>query len=108
MSATNGRQGSTRPFESKAMNLTSHAATRTQQRRIPHLLIDLLLQFGTRERAPGQANYVFFDKPSKRRVSAYAGPLIRSMEEHLNVYAIVDCDDRVITTGYRQTRVTRH
>ena len=44
------------------MNYTKHAAIRTQQRVIPELVVDLLLQFGAREKAPGGASKAFLIK----------------------------------------------
>jgi hypothetical protein len=90
------------------MNLTHHAQARTQQRAIPRLVLDLLLQFGAREPAPNAAEMVFFDKTARKRVASYAGALANRLNEHLDVYAIVGNDERVITTGHRLARIQRH
>jgi hypothetical protein len=90
------------------MKLTEHASTRSQQRAIPALVLDLLLQFGARGHAPGQAQYVYFDKRSRRRVASYAGCLASTLQEHLDVYAVVGDDEKVITTGHRNVRLPRH
>ena len=87
--------------------LTKHARIRSQQRVIPPLMIDLLLQLGSIEKTAGGATKVFFDKISRRRIHAYAGPLAPLFEEHLNVYAVVGSNSQIITVGYRNERIHR-
>jgi hypothetical protein len=89
------------------MQLSRHACERRQQRAIPEMMIDLLLQFGSSESAGSGASKMFFDKTSRRRVKAYAGPLASLLEDHLDVYAIVSTDMTVITVGHRTERIQR-
>lgn len=86
--------------------MTRHTSIRQQQRGIPSLLVDLLLDFGSSEPAGDGASMLFFDKQAKRRLDSYAGPLAKFLKEHLDVYAIVS-DQTVITTGHRYARVRR-
>jgi len=72
------------------------------------MLIDLLIQFGASERAGTGVSKVYFDKASRRRVKAYAGPLARLLDEHLDIYAVVTDDMTVITTGHRTTKIWTH
>ncbi len=88
--------------------LTQHAQVRSQQRGIPPMMIDLLLTFGASEKAPGGAEKLFFDKSSRKRVRAYAGPLAALLERHLDIYAVVADGNRVITLGYRLERIKTH
>lgn len=88
--------------------LTKHARIRSQQRAIPQLMVDLLLQWGATEKAFGGATKVFFDKASRRRVQAYAGPIAPLLDQHLDLYAVVGCDNQIITVGYRNERIQRH
>ena len=90
------------------MELSHHARTRTQQRAIPPMLIDLLTQFGSTEPAGDGASKVFFDKTARRRVKAYAGPLAGLLDEHLDVYAVGARDGRVITAAHRTKRIKRN
>lgn len=90
------------------MDMTHHASIRAQQRAIPPILIDLLLQFGKSEPAGDGATRVFFDKSACRRVQSYAGPLAGLLNEHLGVYAIVGPDSQIITAAHLTTRVRRH
>jgi hypothetical protein len=87
--------------------MTRHAATRSQQRGIPLITIDLLLQFGATESAGDGTSRYFFDKAARRQLRAYAGPLARAIAEHLDIYAIVASDSKVITVGHRLERVKR-
>ena len=88
--------------------MTQHAQARTQQRAIPPMLVDLLLQFGTSEPAGNGASKVFFDKEARRHVKTYAGPLAPFINEYMDVYAVVSSDDAVITVGHRTDRIRRH
>lgn len=90
------------------MDTTRHAATRSQQRGIPPLLIDLLRDFGARQPAGQGAQKVFFDKAARRRLRAYAGPMAALLEQHLDVYAVVNDSDEVITVAHRIDRINRH
>lgn len=90
------------------MRTTQHAAVRIRQRAIPPLVVDLLLEFGASEPAGNGARKLFFDKPARRKVKAYAGPMARVLEEHMDVYAVVGADAQLITLGHRYERILRH
>lgn len=90
------------------MNMSHHATIRSQQRAIPPILVDLLLQFGTDEPAGNGATKMFFDKAARRRVKAYAGHLAGLLNEYLDVYAVVGTDNQVITTAHLTERIRRH
>jgi hypothetical protein len=90
------------------MNMTHHASARSQQRAIPPMMIDLLLQFGKSESAGDGAAKMFFDKQARKRVAVYAGPLASLLDDHLDLYAVVGPDMQVITVGHRLERIRRH
>lgn len=87
------------------MKLTKHASVRQQQRGIPPIIIDLLLNYGTIEHAGKDATTHYFDKASRRRVMAYAGRLSSQIEEYLDYFAIVGNDGQVITVAPRIKKV---
>lgn len=87
------------------MALTQHARVRQQQRGIPTFIIDLLLDFGTVERAEKGATTHYFDKASRRRVKAYLGQLAKPIEEYLDYYAIVGGDGNIITVAPRIKKI---
>lgn len=90
------------------MNSTRHATSRMQQRGISKLVIDLLIEFGCSVPAGDGTSKLFFDKPARRKIKAYAGPLADVLDKHLNVYAVVGADTQVITVGHRYDRMHRH
>lgn len=90
------------------MKITNHARARCQQRGIPMILIGLLEQFGASEPAGDGASKFYFDKTSRRRVKAYAGPISAYLEQHLDVYAVIGPDGQVITIAHRIERIRRH
>lgn len=90
------------------MHTSHHAAARLQQRAISPLLVDLLLEFGASVPSGDGTSKYYFDKSAKRRVKAYAGPIARVLDEHLDVYAVVTDDAKVITVGHRYERIRRH
>lgn len=90
------------------MHTSQHAAARLQQRAIPPLLVDLLLEFGASVPSGDGTSKYYFDKSAKRKVKAYAGPIARVLDEHLDVYAVVTEDAKVITVGHRYERIRRH
>lgn len=90
------------------MNMTRHAQTRSQQRAVPPMMIDLLLQFGKSESAGAGVAKMFFDKQARKRVAAYAGSFASLLDEYLDLYAVVGQDMAVITVGHRTERIRRH
>lgn len=82
------------------MNMTKHAKKRQQQRGIPPIVVDLLLDYGTEVRAPGQqTTKCYFDKPARRRLRLYAGRLAPLFEEYLDYYVVIGADGSVITVA---------
>lgn len=90
------------------MNMTKHAQARTQQRGIPPLMIDLLEQFGARQKAGDGSVKVFFDKAARRHVKAHVGGLARFVDDYMDVYAVLANDATVITVGHRLEHISRH
>lgn len=79
-----------------------------QQRAIPPLIVSWLLDYGSRQPAAGHAALVFFDKAARRRLTAEIGPVTAShLAPLLNAYLVEGSDGRVVTTGWRTTRVLR-
>lgn len=89
------------------MDYTRHARQRSQQRGIPPLVVDLLLQFGHSEPAGQGTRKIFLDKSARKRLNAYAGSVASVLSDHLDVFAVVDSADRVITVGHRTEHIRR-
>jgi hypothetical protein len=91
-----------------AETASTHARRRLQQRAIPPMMIDLLLDFGATQRCGG-AEHVFFDKAGRRRLQAHLGGArgLKAIESWLNVYAIVGDNGRIVTVAHRRGRLQR-
>lgn len=87
------------------MKFTKHASERQQQRSIPEIVIDLIVDFGTVERSGADASKYYFNKTSRRRVRRYAGQLSPSLEEYLDYYVVVSDSGKVITVAPRIKRI---
>jgi hypothetical protein len=85
--------------------LSKHAAARLQQRGIAPLVVDLLLEFGASEKSGDGTTKHYFDKHARRRLRAYAGPLASLLEAHLDCYAVVGPEGRIVTAAHRTTRI---
>lgn len=86
---------------------TDHARIRRQQRAIPLLMVDLLHRFGSQEPAGDGTTKLFFDKPARRRVMAFAGPLAAAIEKHLDIYVVMSASECVVTAAHRTARIRR-
>lgn len=89
------------------MSMTDHGRIRCQQRGIPPLVLDLLLQFGCRHHDHIGAEIVYFDKKAKKRVESYVGGLIGKLNEHMDCYAVL-ADGHVVTVGDRYKKINHH
>ena len=81
---------------------TLHARKRAQQRCIPPLVAEWLLDYGTRRPSRG-ATRVTFDKRARCALSRDCGPaLIGQIGRFLSAELIVDADtDRIITVMWQ-------
>lgn len=87
--------------------LTRHAGSRCQQRAIPPIAIDLVIQFGRHEPVGGGVSKVFLDRAGKRRLEAYVGQHGRQLASQLDIYVVLSADNRVITAAHRIERIKR-
>ena len=88
--------------------LTVHAVTRAQQRGVNRTVLDCLLQYGRHEHDHMGCEVVTFDDETLDEV-ALREPraLWREVAEARSVYAIVNSDGSVVTTGHRFRKVLR-
>jgi len=87
------------------VTITRHADIRMQQRCIPPMVIDWLIDYGLSQEQ-GNGTLVYFNKKSKRLIRQYAGPQAMSVfEKYHKAYAVVSANDgSVITTGWKSQR----
>lgn len=86
---------------------TAHAKIRSQQRGIPPIVVDMLLQFGHREHDHAGAEIVYFDRHSKKKTESYTGGLIGKLSEYLDSYTVV-ADRNFITLDTRYKRINHY
>lgn len=80
---------------------TRHATIRMQQRSIPLMVIDLLVDFGDSAAAGAGACSYFFSKRSWQRVCRHAGAAAKHFERRRNVYIIMSDDGVIVTAAWR-------
>ncbi len=90
-------------------NVTKHAETRSQQRGLPPLILDLLKRFGRRTFDHHGAVRLTFDKKARRRVAHEIGrTAVARLHEFWNAFAVLDTGSgTVITCGHQYRKVCR-
>jgi hypothetical protein len=78
---------------------TKHASVRVQQRSVPPIVVEFLLDYGLRQSAPGGGERFSFCKRAWRRLQRELGPAAKHFERYRHVYAVV-CDGHVVTVAY--------
>ncbi|MGY3581407.1 hypothetical protein ACVIGB_000523 [Bradyrhizobium sp. USDA 4341] len=88
--------------------LTTHSRTRLQQRAIPPLVVDLLIQFGSASRANG-AERLMFDKSAIKRLRHHLGGDrgLKVVERWLNVYAVLGDNGLLVTAAHKSGHFRR-
>lgn len=86
------------------MQNTFHSEVRGQQRGVPPIIVDLLIQFGVREHDARGGEILYFDKRSKKKIETYAGGLFGKLSEHMDAYAVI-ASGKLITVGSRLKRI---
>ena len=90
------------------MNMTYHAAIRSQQRGIPPLIVQWLDQFGEELYDGHGAIIRYFSRASRRAMERQFGSNpVKKMSEFLNAYKVENQEGTVITTGHLTKRIKR-
>ncbi len=86
-----------------------HAYVRAQQRGIPPLIRDWLLQFGE-ERYDGRGGLLrFFSARSRRELERFCGRApVRRLAEYLNAYLVESTSDGTVITVGHNYKALRH
>jgi hypothetical protein len=91
------------------LTLTYHAQARLQQRGIPALVIESLLDYGRKEYDHRGGRVIYFDHRARKRLQrAFDSQAYKFMERHLDTYAVVALDGEIVTVGHRCRRINRH
>lgn len=97
-------------IDSAAWNimLTPHAQIRLQQRGVDRQVLDCLLLYGRREFDHFGCEILYFDEASLETVARREPRrLWLKTVESRHLYAVVNSDGQVVTTGHRYRRVQR-
>ncbi len=89
------------------MTNSNHAQVRYQQRCVSPMIVDLLLEYGSRIHDGRGAEICYFDRKAKKRVQTYAGALFDRLNEHLDAYAVV-AGEKIITVGTRYKKINHN
>ena len=88
------------------MNISKHASLRQQQRCIPPLIIDWLLDFGEQKNDGRGCSIRFFTKKSRKLISRKAGSqVVGLLSRYMDSYLVESNDGTIVTMGYRFKRV---
>lgn len=91
-----------------SLPLTPHAAIRLRQRGIRPDVQDCLLAYGRREHDHAHCEIVYFDTQALKCLQRQEDPRTAHLaQDHRDVYAVVDSDGCIVTTGHRFRRVLR-
>ena len=93
---------------STSMDMTKHARLRVQQRGVNRNVLDCLLAYGHREPDHKGCQIVTFDSKAMDDLSRYESRNLKTKaSDSARLYAVVDSDGVIVTTGHRFRRVPR-
>ncbi|WP_262965152.1 hypothetical protein [Methylobacter psychrophilus] len=87
------------------MILTKHTEVRIQQRCIPELVLDLLLQYGEVEHQYGGTDLVYFKSKSFTKARKHLENMLKEFDKMKDTYLVRSKQDEnniIITSGYLQ------
>lgn len=88
--------------------MTPHAQIRLRQRGIRADVLECLVAYGRREHDHAQCEIVYFDSKAIQRVQREIGAQISQViHENRDVYAVLNSDGHIVTTGHRFRRILR-
>lgn len=88
--------------EDSQSKLSKHAAIRAQQRSIPRVIHDALLDWGDRRKAGSGVTSYSFSKRSWGKFAKYLGAEAKRLERYRNAYIVVAGDGTIITVCWRR------
>ena len=84
------------------MKMSRHALVRSKQKGIPSDLIDIILQFGTPVKRPGNVLEIQIKKKDKNEIIKHLKWLIHSVEKGANKAILADISLKEIVTVYHK------
>lgn len=91
------------------LTMTNHARARIQQRGIPEVVVENLLDFGREAYDHHGSRVVYFDRRAREELRRACGDTTyKRIEARLDAYAVVASDGDVITVGHRSRHINRN
>ena len=88
---------------------SEHARIRMQQRGVPPLIIEWLVQYGATVHDHRGARIRYFDKESRKRIRNEKGDIVlRRFHELFDCYAVIAEDGSVVTVGHAYGRIRKN
>lgn len=88
--------------------ITHHAQARLQQRGIPPVVVESLLDFGCQAHDHRGGTILFFDHKARTKLRRQiASDSYKRIESHLDAYAVLGADGAIVTVGHRTQRINR-
>lgn len=88
--------------------MTPHAQKRLRQRGIRADVLECLVAYGRREHDHAQCEIVYFDSKAIQLVQREIGKeTSHVIHENRDVYAVLNSDGHIVTTGHRYRRILR-
>ena len=79
------------------MNLSKHAQVRGKQRGIPRNVIEIIYEYGTLKKKPGNAIELEVTKKQKNKIVSELKRLIQNLDKISNKALLVSSEGKVIT-----------
>lgn len=91
------------------IQITDHAKVRMRQRGIDDGILPLLVQYGKKTHDNRGGTVLYLTKESRHRIEREHGKdLLKRFDGKLDIYAVVNQGNGVITVGHRYKRIQRH
>ena len=88
---------------------TNHAFIRAQQRSLPPVVVEWLMNFGEEQHLGSGLTRYTFSRRSWRRLEAHLGRVgLTEQDKVKSAYVIVADDSSVVTIGHRTGRLRTH
>ena len=91
------------------LTMTNHARARIQQRGIPEVVVENLLDFGREAYDHHGSRVVYFDRRARAELRRICGEVTyRRIEARLDAYAVLARSGDIVTVGHRTRRINRN
>lgn len=91
------------------LTMTNHARARIQQRGIPEVVVENLLDFGREAYDHLGSRIFYFDRRARQALRRACGKeTYKRIEARLDAYAVLAPSGDIVTVGHRTRRINRN